>query len=67
MEVINTSGRRKSAIARVYMTEGKGNIVVNKKDYKDYFPTWPNSDCYMDGLLVEVALYFMIKDLLLVL
>ena len=39
MEVINTSGRRKSAIARIYLSEGKGNIVVNKKDYKDYFPT----------------------------
>jgi small subunit ribosomal protein S9 len=39
MERINTIGRRKEAIARVYMTEGKGNIVVNNKDYKDYFTT----------------------------
>lgn len=39
MERINTIGRRKEAIARVYMTEGKGNIIVNDKDYKDYFPT----------------------------
>ena len=38
MEVINTTGRRKTAIARVYLKEGKGNIVVNKKDYKEYFP-----------------------------
>jgi len=38
MEVINTIGRRKSAIARVYLSEGKGQITVNDKDYKDYFP-----------------------------
>ena len=39
MELINTSGRRKTAIARVYLTEGKGNITVNKRELKDYFPT----------------------------
>lgn len=39
MEIINTSGRRKTSIARIYMKQGKGNIVVNKKDYKKYFPT----------------------------
>ncbi len=39
MDVINTSGRRKTAIARVYLKPGKGEIVVNKKDYKAYFPT----------------------------
>jgi small subunit ribosomal protein S9 len=38
MEVINTIGRRKAAIARVYMSEGKGQIIVNKRDFKDYFP-----------------------------
>jgi len=38
MEVINTIGRRKAAIARVYMSEGKGQIIVNGKDFKDYFP-----------------------------
>ncbi|MBL7102761.1 MAG: 30S ribosomal protein S9 [Bacteroidales bacterium] len=38
MDVINTIGRRKTAIARIYMKEGSGNIVVNKKDYKEYFP-----------------------------
>ncbi len=38
MEVTSTTGRRKTAIARVYLKEGKGNIVVNKKDYKEYFP-----------------------------
>ena len=38
MEVINTIGRRKAAIARVYMSEGKGQIIVNDRDFKEYFP-----------------------------
>ncbi|HEY1040252.1 MAG TPA: 30S ribosomal protein S9 [Bacteroidia bacterium] len=38
MEVTNTSGRRKTAVARVYLTKGKGEIVINGKDYKTYFP-----------------------------
>lgn len=38
MGVINTIGRRKSSVARIYLQEGKGNITVNKKDYKEYFP-----------------------------
>ena len=39
MEVINTIGRRKSSVARVYMTPGKGNIIINDRDMKDFFPT----------------------------
>jgi small subunit ribosomal protein S9 len=39
MEVINTIGRRKTAVARIYFKEGNGVITVNKKDYKAYFPT----------------------------
>jgi small subunit ribosomal protein S9 len=39
MNVINTSGRRKTAVARIYLKPGNGQIVVNKKDYKEYFPT----------------------------
>lgn len=39
MEVVNTIGRRKSAVARVYVNEGKGNITVNKREFKEYFPT----------------------------
>jgi small subunit ribosomal protein S9 len=35
----NTSGRRKCAVARVYLSEGTGNVTINGKDYKDYFPT----------------------------
>ena len=37
--MINTSGRRKTAVARIYMTTGSGAITVNGRDYKDYFPT----------------------------
>jgi small subunit ribosomal protein S9 len=39
MEVTNSLGRRKSAVARVYLTPGKGNIVVNKRQFEEYFPT----------------------------
>ncbi len=39
MEVINVLGRRKTAVARIYMSQGNGEIIVNKKDYKVYFPT----------------------------
>ena len=39
MEVVNTLGRRKTAVARIYISEGKGNITVNKRDFKDYFPS----------------------------
>ncbi len=37
MEVINTIGRRKTAVARIYMQSGNGNITVNGRDYKEYF------------------------------
>lgn len=39
MEVINTIGRRKTAVARVFIKEGSGIITVNDRDYKEYFPT----------------------------
>ena len=39
MEVINTSGRRKTAVARIYMKPGNGNITVNKRDHSEYFPS----------------------------
>ena len=41
MPTTNTSGRRKTAVARIYLTEGSGAITVNGKDYKTYFPTLP--------------------------
>lgn len=37
MEPINALGRRKAAVARVYLNDGKGNITINGKDYKEYF------------------------------
>ncbi len=39
MDRINTIGRRKTAISRIYMSAGSGAITVNGKDYKQYFPT----------------------------
>jgi small subunit ribosomal protein S9 len=39
MEVINTSGRRKTSVARAYVTAGTGNIEVNGRDFKEYFKT----------------------------
>ncbi|AUD04620.1 30S ribosomal protein S9 [Spirosoma pollinicola] len=39
MDRINTIGRRKTAISRIYMSAGSGAISVNGKDYKQYFPT----------------------------
>ena len=39
MDVINTSGRRKDAVARLYLSDGKGTFTINKRDYKEYFPT----------------------------
>ena len=38
MEVINAIGRRKAAIARVYLSEGDGTITINNRDLKTYFP-----------------------------
>ncbi len=39
MEVIHTIGRRKTSVARLFLSKGKGNIIVNKKDYLQFFPT----------------------------
>ena len=39
MEMINAVGRRKEAVARVYVTEGTGKITINKKDLTEYFPS----------------------------
>lgn len=38
MEMINAIGRRKTAVARIYLMKGEGNITVNGKDYREYFP-----------------------------
>ena len=39
MEVINALGRRKSAVARVYVSEGAGKITINGRDIETYFPS----------------------------
>ena len=37
MEISNTSGRRKTSVARIYMQAGQGNITINDRDMKSYF------------------------------
>jgi small subunit ribosomal protein S9 len=39
MEVVNALGRRKAAIARVYVKEGSGKIIINKREFETYFPS----------------------------
>jgi len=39
MDVIHTIGRRKTSVARIFLSKGKGNITVNKKKFIEYFPT----------------------------
>lgn len=39
MAVVNALGRRKSAVARVYVEEGNGKIIINKRDLTEYFPS----------------------------
>src|SRR5690606_33692167 len=53
MSTTNTSGRRKTAVARIYLSAGGGNITVNGKDYKEYFPTLPLQ--YIVTQSIEVA------------
>jgi small subunit ribosomal protein S9 len=48
MEMINAVGRRKAAVARVYVKKGNGSILVNGKDYKEFFPT-----IHIQGKVVE--------------
>ena len=54
MEVINTIGRRKKSVARVYMSKGKGKVTVNSRDYTEYFP--------ISTLQYKVQQPFMITD-----
>lgn len=39
MEVVNALGRRKAAVARVFVREGSGKIVINKREFENYFPS----------------------------
>lgn len=56
MEQINAVGRRKAAIARVYLKKGEGKVTVNGKDYREYFPQMHVNPAVVDPLqTVEVA------------
>ncbi|AHW59163.1 small subunit ribosomal protein S9 [Draconibacterium orientale] len=62
MEVVNTIGRRKTAVARIYVSEGKGNITINKRELKEYFPAETLQYIAMQPLnLLEVAEKYDIK------
>ncbi|MDR0872736.1 MAG: 30S ribosomal protein S9 [Prevotellaceae bacterium] len=39
MEVVNALGRRKAAVARVYVKDGSGKILINKREFESYFPS----------------------------
>ena len=51
MEIINALGRRKAAVARVYLTKGEGKIKVNGKEYKEYFPQYHIQHSVVDALI----------------
>ena len=55
MDTIHTIGRRKASVARIYMSKGKGNITVNGKDFKEYFP--------VDTMQFKLEQPFRISDL----
>ena len=42
MEIINAVGRRKAAVARVFLKKGKGEVIVNHKPIAEYFPVMYN-------------------------
>lgn len=54
MELNNTSGRRKTSIARVYFSKGEGNYTINGRDLKNYFPA--------ELLQIKVAQPFKVTD-----
>lgn len=62
MEIVNKIGRRKSAVARIYLSEGKGNITINKRELKEYFPAETLQYIVLQPLnLMEVAEKYDIK------
>jgi len=50
METLNKSGRRKTSVARVYLSKGKGTIIVNGRDFKEYFATGTLQYCVEQSL-----------------
>jgi len=62
MEVINALGRRKAAVARVYLSDGKGKITVNDRELESFFPTKPLQYIVKQPLeLVDVAAKYDVK------
>jgi small subunit ribosomal protein S9 len=55
MEMINSVGRRKSSVARIYITKGNGKITINGKDLKDYFPMLSVQASVTDPLKISEA------------
>ncbi|NJN42947.1 MAG: 30S ribosomal protein S9 [Flammeovirgaceae bacterium] len=52
MEIINTIGRRKTAIARVYVQPGKGKIEINNRELKDYFKSEIHQSLAKQGMVI---------------
>ncbi len=62
MEVINAVGRRKASVARVFMSKGKGEILINNKSLNDYFPIMFHQNSVLKPLqITESAKEFDIK------
>ncbi len=55
METVNAIGRRKSAIARVYVSEGKGKITVNEKAFEEYFPLQQTQNIIQQPIVLAEA------------
>ena len=53
MDTIHTIGRRKAAVARIYLSKGKGDIIVNGKDFRDYFPVLILSLALVAGVIIS--------------
>jgi len=52
MEMINTVGRRKASVARIYLMKGKGDITVNGRKFEDYFPMANIQQNVIDPLVI---------------
>jgi small subunit ribosomal protein S9 len=62
MDTINTIGRRKASVARIYLNSGKGNITINKRKLEEYFPLKQHQDIALKPLqLTETMGTFDIK------
>ena len=55
MDTIHAIGRRKASVARIYLKKGKGLIMINKRDYKEFFP--------VEGLQKRLIKPFSVLDL----